>query len=94
MRKLKRNVRHKADPRQITKPSRKVPKIPPGAGPEFGSRYQELLRLEKKQFSKAGKEERIRRALEALEGLRTKFRTKLDLATVKWIAQDPDIMDI
>ncbi len=94
MRKLKRNARHKAEPRQITRPSRRIPKIRPGAGPEFGSRYDELLRLERKQFSKVGEEERIRRALEALQGLRTSFRTKLDLETVKWIAQDPDIMDI
>jgi hypothetical protein len=94
MRKLKRNVRHKANSRQMTRPSRRVPKIPPGAGPEFGSRYGELLRLERKQFSKAGEEERIRHALEALQELRTSFRTKLDLETVKWIAQDPDIMDI
>jgi hypothetical protein len=94
MRKLKRNVRHKAQPRQTTKPPQRMPEIPPGAGPEFGSRYQELLRLERKQFSKAGKEERVRRALEALQGLRTNFREKLDLETIKWIAQDPDIMDI
>lgn len=94
MRKLKRNVRHKAKPRQVTKPSRRIPEIPPGAGPEFGCRYEELLRLERKQFPKVGEEERIRRALEALQGLRTSFRTKLDLETVKWIAQDPDIMDI
>jgi len=94
MRKLKRNVRHNAQPRQTTKLPQRMPEIPPGAGPEFGSRYQELLRLERKQFSKAGKAERIRRALEALQALHTDFREKLDPETVKWIAQGPDIMDI
>jgi hypothetical protein len=86
MRKLRRNLSRKALARQTNKPPKRMPEIPPGAGPEFGSRYQELLRLERKQFPKAGKEERVRCALGALQGLHTNFRAKLDFETLKWIA--------
>ena len=89
MRKLKRMVRGKAEPREAIKPSSGIPEIPTGACPGFGSRYQELLRLERKQFPKAGKEQRVRHALRALDKLRGSI--KLDLETLKRIAQDPDL---
>ena len=89
MRKLKRKVRGKAEPGKAIKPSSVIPEIPTGAGPGFGSRYQELLRLERKQFPKAGEERRVRRALRALDKLRGSIN--LDLETLKRIAQDPDL---
>lgn len=54
-----------------------------------GNRRAELLRLERKHFTKSGEETRVKRALEALRGLRVDFN--LDLETIKWIAQDADI---
>jgi hypothetical protein len=71
----------------------KAQQIPGGADAAFGSRRLELLRLERKLFPKAGKEKRIERALRAVGEFRGAFRSKVDLETVKWIAEDPDILD-
>jgi hypothetical protein len=43
-------------------------------------------------FALAGKRERIRKALAALE--RATFSSGLDAATVRWIAEDPDLEDL
>ena len=57
-----------------------------------GDRRAELLLLQKKHFTKAGRQRRIGRALEALEGFRVEF--DLDAETVKWIAQGADVEDL
>lgn len=67
---------------------------PEGVGPGFGSRRLELLRLERKLFSKAGKEKRIECAVKAVRDFCGSFASKVDLETVKWIAQDADILDV
>ena len=54
-----------------------------------GSHAPELQRMLAEHFSPAGREERVKRALHALDNLRGSI--KLDLETVKWIAQDPDL---
>ena len=54
-----------------------------------GSRAPELQRMLAEHFPPEGREERVRRALQALDNLRGSI--KLDLETVKWIAQDPDL---
>ena len=59
-----------------------------------GSRAPELEELIARRFPAEGHEDRVRRALEAFKRFRTEFSFNLDLETVKWIAQDPDIMDI
>ena len=65
-----------------------------GKSPDFGSRRLELLRLERKLFPKAGKEKRVQRAVKAVHEFRDSFASKVNLETVKWIAQDPDVLDI
>jgi hypothetical protein len=69
-------------------------KVPSGADAAFGKRRLELLRLERRLFPKAGQEKRVERALKAVREFRGSFASKVDLDTVKWIAQDPDILDI
>jgi len=78
----------------IKKPSSPISEVPSGKSPDFGSRRLELLRLERKLFPKAGKEKRVQRAVKAVHEFRDSFASKVDLETVKWIAQDPDILDI
>jgi hypothetical protein len=99
MRKLKRDVHHKAQPRRETKSStgqtrRTRHDIPPGAPPEFGSRRAELERMIRQRFPEGGKEERIRKSLKALEKMRENpLCSNLDIQTVKKIAGDPDLWD-
>lgn len=99
MRKLKRKVRQKTEPPQTTKPSpretRRVHQdIPAGVPPGFGSRRAELERMWREQFPKRGREERRRRALEALQEMsRNPIGPNLDLETVKKIAEDPDLWE-
>jgi hypothetical protein len=94
MRKLKRNLRHKAEPRQTIKSSQQIPEIPPSAGPEFGSRRVELEQMIRQQFPEKGKEERVRRSLKALKEMRENpLGAGLDLETIKKIAEDPDLWD-
>jgi hypothetical protein len=71
-----------------------VHEVPEGVSPGFGSRRLELLRLERKLFSKAGKEKRAERAVQAVREFCGSFASKVDLETVKWIAQDGDILDV
>jgi hypothetical protein len=67
---------------------------PEDVSPGFGSRRLELLRLERKLFPKAGKEKRVERAVKTVRAFCGSFASKVDLETVKWIAQDADILDI
>ena len=99
MRKLKRDVHHKAQPLRGTNPSagqtrRTRHDIPPGAPPEFGSRRAELERMIRQQLPEEGKEERVQRSLKALKAMRKNpLGAELDLETVKKIAEDPDLWD-
>jgi hypothetical protein len=99
MSKLKRTIRQKTEPPQRTKPSLRETRrthqdIPAGAPPGFGSRRAELERMWREQFPKRGREERIRRALEALQEMnRNPIGPNLDLETVKKIAEDPDLWE-
>jgi len=65
---------------------------PEGVSPGFGSRRLELIRLE--LFPKAGREKRVERAVKAVREFCGSFASKVDLETVKGIAQDGDILDI
>jgi hypothetical protein len=67
---------------------------PEGVSPGFGTRRLELIRLERKLFPKAGREKRVERAVKAVREFCGSFASKVDLETVKWIAQDGDILDI
>ena len=78
----------------IKKPSSPISEVPSGKSPDFGSRRLELLRLERKLFPKAGREKRVQRAVKAVHEFRDSFASKVELGTVKWIAQDPDNLDI
>ena len=92
MRKAKPKTQRNGRPAGSKKPPTR--EAPSGKGPDFGSRRLELLRLERKLFPKAGKEKRVQRAVKAVHEFRDSFASKVDLETVKWIAQDPDILDI
>ena len=94
MRKVKQKIRETLGRGQKTKPSPRTREVLSGADASFGSRRLELLRLERKRFPKQGKEKRIERALKAIAGFHTESRSKLDIETIKWIAQDPDILDV
>ncbi len=82
---------------RLRKPSPKVRRLPNVAEPEdwpdapTANRHAELLRLERKQFTQSGRNERVQRALEALAGLRLSFN--LDAGTVRWLAQDADLAE-
>ncbi len=91
----------KAKPKNQSKGQRRIIKrgspmhqAPEGVSPGFGSRRLELIRLERKLFPKAGREKRVERAVKAVREFRGSFASKVDLETVKWIAQDGDILDI
>lgn len=94
MRKVTRKIQRNAQPQRRTNSSSHAQQPPSGADAMFGSRRLELLRLERKLFPKAGKKERVERALKAVHEFCGSFGSKVDLETVKWIAQDPDILDI
>jgi len=94
MRKTKPTTQRNGRSGTMKKPSPPAREIPTGTSPGFGSRRLELLRLERRLFPKAGKEKRVERALKAVREFRRSFASKADLETVKWIAQDPDILDV
>jgi hypothetical protein len=93
MRKAKPKNQSKGEPRRITRAS-PIHEAPEGVSPGFGSRRLELLRLERKLFPTAGKEKRVERAVKAVRDFCGSFASKVDLETVKWIAQDADILDL
>lgn len=94
MRKAKPKTLRNGRPAGSKKLSTRAREVPSGKSPDFGRRRLELLRLERKLFPKAGKEKRVQRAVKAVHEFRDSFASKVDLETVKWIAQDPDILDI
>src|SRR5215469_7291012 len=99
VRKLKRNVHSKKSPRHRTKPStqdtrRTKEDIPEGAPPGFGSRRAELERMWREQFPEEGKEDRIQKALKALQEIHENpLGRDLDIETIKKIAEDLDLWD-
>jgi len=93
MSKAKPKNQHNGEQRRIKRASH-LHEAPDGVSPAFGSRRLELIRLERKLFPKAGREKRIERAVKAVREFCGSFASKVDLETVKWIAQDADILDI
>jgi hypothetical protein len=93
MSKAKPKNQNKGEARRVKRTS-PMHQAPEGVSPGFGSRRLELLRLERKLFSKAGKEKRVERAVQAVREFCGSFASKVDLETVKWVAQDADILDI
>ena len=93
MSKAKPKNQNKGEARRIKRGS-PIHEAPAGVSPGFGSRRLELIRLERKLFPKAGREKRVERAVKAVREFRGSFASKVDLETVKWIAQDGDILDI
>jgi hypothetical protein len=55
-----------------------------------GDRREELERIKAATWPEEGKEDRIRRALEALDNL-PKLDYQLDDETMRWIAESPDV---
>ena len=94
MRKAKPKTLRNGRPAGSKKPSTRTREVPSGKSPDFGSRRLELVRLERKLFPKAGQEKRVLRAVKAVHEFRDSFASKVELGTVKWIAQDPDNLDI
>ncbi len=93
MSKAKPKNQNKSEARRIKRAS-PMHQAPEGVSPGFGSRRLELIRLERKLFPKAGREKRGERAIKAVREFCGSFASKVDLETVKWIAQDADILDI
>jgi deoxyribose-phosphate aldolase len=59
-----------------------------------GSRAPELEQLIARRFPPEGRKERVERAVQAVREFCGSFASKVDLETVKWVAQDADILDI
>ncbi len=93
MSKAKPKNQNKGEARRVKRAS-PMHQAPKGVSPGFGSRRLELIRLERKLFPKAGREKRVERAVKAVREFCGSFASKVDLETVKWIAQDRDILDI
>ncbi len=56
-----------------------------------GSRAPDLARMAAQRFPAQDREDRVDRALRALDSLRASI--KLDRQTLRWIAQDADLVD-
>jgi len=59
-----------------------------------GSRAPELEQLIARRFPPEGRKERAERAGQAVREFCGSFASKVDPETVKWVAQDADILDI
>jgi len=62
-------------------------KMPSGI---YAHKLEELIA---QRFPAEGREERIERAVRAVREFCGSFEGKVDLETIKWIAQDVDLLD-